>query len=135
MSSTTITPSRSLTHVRHSVRAARLTSFAAITLSGLLAVGGTASAQGTTRFELRPFVGAYIPTGDQRDLLKDAVLVGGQLSWHVLPALGLTGTFGWSPSKDRITAGDQTLDIYQYDVGAELRAPSLLDGGLLNLTP
>ena len=135
MSSTTITPSRSLTHVRHGVRAARLASFAAITLSGLLAVGGTASAQGTTMFELRPFVGAYIPTGDQRDLLKDAVLVGAQLSYNVIPAFSVTGSFGWSPSKDRVTAGNQTLDIYQYDVGGELRAASLFDGGVWNFTP
>src|SRR2546430_686184 len=117
MSSTTITPSRSLTHVRHSVRAARLTSFAAITLSGLLAVGGTASAQGTTRFELRPFVGAYIPTGDQRDLLKDAVLVGAQLSYNVIPAFSVTGSFGWSPSKDRVTAGHQTPHTHPYELG------------------
>jgi Outer membrane protein beta-barrel domain len=117
-------------------RGVRQLSLGAAAFAGLLATSGSAHAQGvTTGFELRPFVGAYIPTGDQRDLLKDAVLVGGQLSWHALPALGVTGTFGWSPSKDRITAGDQTLDIYQYDVGAELRAPSLLDGGLLNLTP
>ena len=28
------------------------------------------------RGAIRPFVGAYVPTGDQRDFLKDAVLVG-----------------------------------------------------------
>ena len=28
----------------------------------------------TSRGAIRPFVGAYIPTGDQRDFLKDAVL-------------------------------------------------------------
>lgn len=90
---------------------------------------------GTPAFELRPFVGAYIPTGDQRDLLEDAVLVGGQLSWYVIPALGITGTFGWSPSKDRITPGDQTLDIYQYDIGAELRAASFWTDGTWSVTP
>ena len=86
-------------------------------------------------FEIRPLVGAYIATGDQRDVLKDAVLVGGQLSWYVIPALGITGTFGWSPSKDRITPGDQTLDIYQYDVGAELRAASLWSDEMWSFTP
>ena len=87
------------------------------------------------RFELRPFVGAYIPTGDQRDFLEDAVLAGAQLSWRAIPALAITGTFGWSPSKDRITPGDQKLDIYQYDVGAELRAASLYKGGVWELSP
>jgi hypothetical protein len=85
--------------------------------------------------ELRPFVGAYIPTGDQRDFLKDAVLVGGQASWRVIPALAVTGTFAWSPSKDRLTAGDQTLDIFQYDVGGELRIPSGYGLGFAQLTP
>src|SRR5437763_17163789 len=117
-------------------RGVRHLSLGAAAFAGLLATSGAARAQAvTTGFELRPFVGAYIPTGDQRDLLKDAVLVGGQLTWHVIPAVAVSGTFGWSPSKDRVTAGDQTLDIYQYDVGAELRAASLYDAGLWNFTP
>lgn len=95
----------------------------------------TALAQSTAGVELRPFVGAFIPTGDQRDFLKDAVLVGAQASWRVVPVLALTGTFAWSPTKDRISAGNQTLDIYQYDVGAELRAPSGLNAGVAELTP
>src|SRR5215510_11997519 len=78
----------------------------------------------TGRFELRPFAGGYIPTGPQRDFLKDGVLVGTQASWRIIPALAITGSFGWSPSKDRITAGDQTLDVFQYDIGAEARATS-----------
>jgi hypothetical protein len=89
----------------------------------------------TIKFEVRPFVGAYIPTGDQRDILKDAVLTGAQASWHVIPALSFTGTFAWSPSKDRITAGDQSLDIYQYDVGAELRGSSWYQTPTWDFTP
>jgi len=73
------------------------------------------------RFELRPYVGAYVPTGDQRDFLEDAVLLGAQASWRFTPAFAVTGTFGWSPSKDRLSAGDQTIDVYQYDVGIEGR--------------
>lgn len=107
--------------------------------AALLALALMASTLGAqapgTAFELRPFVGAFIPTGDQRDLLKDAVLVGGQASWRLVPALALTGTFAWSPSKDRITAGNQTLDIYQYDLGAELRTPSAYDAGIVDFTP
>jgi hypothetical protein len=75
------------------------------------------------RGAIRPFVGAYIPTGDQRDFLKDAVLVGAQASWDVHQNLGLTASFGWAPAKDRVTAGDQTLDAFQYDLGIEGRAP------------
>ena len=105
------------------------------TLLALAAFTSTVRAQATSpQFEVRPFVGAFIPTGDQRDFLKDAVLVGGQAAWRVVPALALTGTFGWSPSKDRITAGNQTLDVYQYDVGAELRTLAY-DGGFVGLNP
>jgi hypothetical protein len=109
-----------------------------ITAAALLAIAGGASrveAQRDLGLELRPFVGAYIPTGDQRDFLKDAVLVGGQASWRALPVLAITGTFGWSPSHDRLSAGDQTLDIFQYDLGAELRAPASYDAGVVNLAP
>ena len=107
-----------------------------IALAAVTAFAVAADAQTPTiKFEVRPFVGAYIPTGDQRDILKDAVLTGAQASWHVIPALGFTGTFAWSPSKDRITAGDQTLDIYQYDVGAELRGTSWYQTATWDFTP
>jgi hypothetical protein len=115
----------------------RRTVLTALGLGGLLVATASAGAQdqvlatrgASAAFEIRPYVGAYVPTGDQRDLLKDAVLVGAQASWRVIPQLAVTGTFGWAPSKDRLTAGDQTLDLYQYDLGAEARAPSWYSGG------
>ena len=106
--------------------------------SALAATSAKAQESVTVRsngFELRPYAGAYIPTGDQRDLLKDAVIVGGQASYRILPQLAVTGTLGWSPSKDRITPGDQKLDIWQYDIGAELRAPSWFTSGPMDFTP
>ena len=127
--------------VNPSSRAARLWIQIALGIgASLIAFALRANAQGapasrTGAFEIRPYVGAYLPTGDQRDLLKDAVLVGGQASYRIIPQLSVTGSFAWSPSKDKITAGDQTLDVYQYDVGAELRAPSWLDHGSWDFTP
>jgi len=85
-------------------------------------------------FEIRPYVGAYLPTGDQRDLLKDAILVGAQASYRVMPQLALTATLGWSPTEDRVGAG-QTLDLLQYDVGAELRAASWIQRAGWDFTP
>jgi hypothetical protein len=122
-----------------SLNRARLAALAVIALSGALAATD-ANAQNVTPstdigFEIRPYAGAYLPTGDQRDLLKDALLVGAQASYRILPQLAVTGTFGWSPSKDRITAGDQTLDLYQYDIGAEARAPSWLASDAWDFTP
>jgi outer membrane protein with beta-barrel domain len=125
--------SRTSTTSTHSIRAAAAALFAVTLLSTKAAAqDAVASHNG---FELRPYVGAYIPTGDQRDLLKDAVLVGGQASYRLNPNFAVTGTLGWSPSKDRITPGDQKLDVWQYDLGAELRAPSWLTSGALDFTP
>jgi hypothetical protein len=89
----------------------------------------------TIKGEVRPFVGAFVPTGEQRDILKDAVLTGAQASWHVIPALSFTGAFAWSPNKERISAREHKLDIYQYDVGAELRAASWYLTSTWDLTP
>src|SRR6266567_744024 len=68
-----------------------------------------------SRGAIRPFVGAYLPTGDQRDFVKDAVVLGAQASWTLNSNFALAGTFGWAPSKDKVTAGDRTLDQFQYD--------------------
>ena len=111
----------------------------AAALFSVSALATTAAAQDavvhSNGFELRPYVGAYIPTGNQRDLLRDAVLVGGQASYRLNPNIAVTGTLGWSPSKDRITPGDQTLDVWQYDLGAEFRAPSWITAGTMDFTP
>lgn len=96
------------------------------------------SANLTGAFELRPFAGAYIPTGDQRDLLEDAVLAGVQGTYHLIPALAITGTFAWSPSEDRpglATLDGETLDIFQYDIGAEARGAGWIQGESWDLTP
>jgi hypothetical protein len=128
-----MTMSRTTNTSNRSVRAAAAVVFA-VTLVSTKAIAQEAVAS-NNGFELRPYVGAYIPTGDQRDLLKDAVLVGGQASYRLNPNFAVTGTLGWSPSKDRITPGDQKLDVWQYDLGAELRAPSWLTAGALDFTP
>ena len=118
---------------------ARLAAVATFALSSAFGAAKLSAQDMVTRnsngFEIRPYAGAFIPTGKQRDLLKDAVMVGGQASYRIVPQLALTGTLGWSPSKDRITPGDQTLDVWQYDLGAELRAPSWFTSGAWDFTP
>jgi hypothetical protein len=122
-------------------RAARAASggVALVALS-LCACAASAAAQGARPaargpFELRPFVGAYIPTGEQRDVLRDAVHVGAQASYRLTRQLAVTGTFGWSPSKDRISAENESVDVFHYDVGVEGRAPSWLRGRAWDFTP
>ena len=75
---------------KFSVRSStRRVGFAALLLFGALGAA-SAGAQDQVRsarsaFELRPYVGAYVPTGDQRDFLKDAVFAGAQASWRIMP--------------------------------------------------
>jgi hypothetical protein len=82
--------------------------------------------------ELRPTVGAFIPTGDHQDLLKAAVLVGVDLGWHFMPSFAVAGSFAWAPTKDKTTAltgntfftgREEKIDLYQYDLGLEWRLP------------
>ncbi|MFO7261665.1 MAG: outer membrane beta-barrel protein [bacterium] len=99
---------------------------AAVAVVGIGLLAGQAAAQevAARRIELRPFVGAYIPTGDQRDELKDAFALGTTLAYRVTPALSIVGNFGWSPSEAKATsaaaADDNDLDLFQYDAGVEL---------------
>lgn len=81
---------------------------------------------------VRPIVGGYIPTGDQRDVLKEAVLVGGQLGLQFSGPVGLTGTFGWAPTEDKTTATNSGINLFQYDLGLELTSTAPM--GMLTST-
>lgn len=113
------------------------------TIGALVALAATTpvAAQGPLysnprlRFEVRPYAGAYIPTGDQRNAVKDAVLAGVQLSWLPIQRLAITGTFGWAGSKDKLNPGDQSLDIYSYDVGGEWRPPAFYRSSTWSFLP
>ena len=90
-----------------------------IFLAAVLALQAT-MAQAQVTPEVRPFAGAYVPTGDQADLLKSSFLVGVQGAFEVNESLHLVGTLGYAtPRPDRPTIGND-VKIYQYDVGAEL---------------
>jgi hypothetical protein len=91
--------------------------------------------QASHNIELRPFVGAMVPTGDQRDLLESSVLTGGELSWQFRPNFAVTGSFGWAPSNDRTLADRPTVDLYQYDVALEGRLDNLLSSSAWSLRP
>jgi hypothetical protein len=110
-------------HTLHSImlrRAALLATLLLVSVAPSAAGAQEAGATRTSVVELRPFVGALVPTGDQRDLLKDALLVGGQLGWQFHRTFAVTGTFGWTPTNDR-TTNEEDVDAFQYDVGIEAR--------------
>lgn len=103
--------------------------------TALLVAMSTSRAQSTVatasdlggKLEVRPFVSVYVPIGSQRDMLMDGLGVGTQASWRVARRLAVTGTLGWTQTKDRITP--QMLDIFQYDAGVEGRFPAWRSGG------
>lgn len=79
--------------------------------------------------------GTVVPTGVQRDAIKRGNLTAAQLSYAVRPTLALTATLGWARSRDLAAVGDPKLDLFTYDMGAELRAPEWIAGGAISFSP
>jgi hypothetical protein len=80
------------------------------------------------RWELNVPSGTLVPTGDQRDAIKRGNLSAVQITFVAKPMFAITTTGGWARSRDIATVGDPKLDVFTYDVGAELRAPRLMSG-------
>lgn len=95
-----------------------IVAFAALTVSHQVA----AAQDPLLRPEIRPFAGAYIPAGAQRDLFRDAPMVGVQAALELRPTFHLLGTFGWVPGHARYQGADADVQIFQYDVGIEYNA-------------
>lgn len=82
-----------------------------------------AAAQKPARWELHVPSGALLPTGGQRDAIKRANISAVQISYVTRPSLAITSTFGWARSRDVAMTDSPKLDVFTYDLGAELRAP------------
>lgn len=119
-------PASSLALVRpvapRRVRIARTALAAAL----LVTAAPTADAQTTpaqkSRFEFLVSSGTLVPTGTPRNPIKRADQTTAQLSYLVRPNVAITSSFGWARSRDLATVGDPRLDVFTYDVGAEVRA-------------
>ncbi len=79
--------------------------------------------------ELRPFAGASIPTGTQRDLFKDAAFLGLQGALELQPTFHMLGSFSWTNGTNKYQVSNTNVDIFQYDAGVELGAATPLVGG------
>jgi hypothetical protein len=85
--------------------------------------GPQSAPQTGARWEFVAPTGTLLPTGDQRDAIKRGNLSAVQLTYVARPMIAITSMFGWTRSRDIATAGDPKLDVFTYDVGAEVRAP------------
>jgi len=103
-------------------------------LSAQVADAQTAPAQ-KPHWELLVSSGAVLPTGAQRDAVKQGKLTAAQVSYVVRPSLALTASLGWARTRDIATAGDPKLDAFSYDIGAEVRAPRLVARKALSFSP
>lgn len=102
-----------------------------VLIAALIAFGASSAraVEPVRKLDVAPFVGAYVPTGSQRDTLKDAVLVGVTASYDVLPNLAVLGTFGWAPTSAKGLAQDDDVDLFQYDLGVQYQVPFALRAG------
>ncbi len=118
---------------------ARIALAAAGTVALFSATTRAAQAQATTSqkpgWEFVVPTGTVVPTGAQRDILKRGNLNAAQLSYVARPSLAFTATLGWARSRDIASAGDPKVDVFMYDVGAELRAPRWIDGKRVSFSP
>lgn len=93
---------------------------ATFVLAALLVGATTLPAQEqNVKPEIRPFAGAYIPIGDQRDVFNDAPMFGLQVGFELRPTFHLLGTVGWIAGQSRYRVSDDNVNIYAYDAGLE----------------
>jgi hypothetical protein len=116
----------------------------ATALGSTLAATGNLSAQTTAAqrepaqkpaWELLVSSGAIVPTGAQRDAIKRGNLTAAQLSYVVRPALAVSATLGWARSRDIAAIDDPKLDVFTYDLGAEVRGPRWAAGKAVSFRP
>ena len=107
----------------------------AIALALFVAGAATLTAQSTTKKpEIRPFIGANVPTGEQRNLFTDAALLGAQIALELRPTVHVVGTFGWAASQTSYNIPDDNVNMFTYDVGVEMSLVQSL-GGAWELKP
>ncbi len=101
-----------------------------VVVAAVLALAATTARaeEPARRWSIAPLVGAYVPTGDQRDLLDDSLLTGLTLSYDVHPNVAVIGSFLWAPTQTADLRGED-LDLFQYDLGVQGQYPVALAPG------
>jgi hypothetical protein len=120
----------------HSVLLAAAIGGTLVTVTPSLSAQGTDSlAPRSDRWELLLPSGTVLPTGAQRDAVKRGNLSAVQVSFIPRRAVAITSTFGWARSRDVAAAGNPKLDVFTYDVGAEVRGRRGMMGSAVSFMP
>lgn len=83
----------------------------------------TAAQQQDVRAELRPFVGALVPTGDHRSDFKTGATLGLQGALEVTKYAHVVANLAWTQGRAKFaTFTDDLTYVWHYDVGAEVNA-------------
>jgi hypothetical protein len=89
-------------------------------------------AQGRELFdaELRPFIGAYMPAGEQRNSFGTATMLGLQAALELSRWAHFVSNVSWTHGHAKLAAlSDDLTYIWQYDAGAEFNLLNEMDGG------
>ena len=84
-------------------------------------------------WEVRVPTGSFVPTGDQRDVLKSGSTTALQVSRVLNPAFAITGTVSWARSRVINSADAPKLDAFTSDLGVEYRPARWFAGGPVTL--
>lgn len=105
------------------------------TLAALVALASQARADEAPPppLQISPLLGALLPSGHGRALFDDAVLLGLTAAFDVHRNVALVAALGWAQTQGHgFAAPSATLDVLQYDLGAQLQLPiGLRDGQTL----
>ena len=101
--------------------------YAAAALS-MLVTALPAQTPNTQWIELRPYVGASIPTGTQRDFFTEEPMFGLQAAFEVKPTFHVVGSFGWIPADAKYAVTNAEVDVLQYDLGVEFSVVRSMGG-------
>src|SRR5690348_9080010 len=95
-----------------------------LTVAALAAFALPAAAQRepiTCGLEVRSYVGAYIPTGAQRDDFKAATTIGAQVADEISEHFHVLGSFGWTHGHNKFAGVSTDVTyVWNYDIGVEL---------------
>jgi hypothetical protein len=103
--------------------------------AAVILMSSSAAAQEVSKLEIRVSNGRMLPVGVQADAIERGKLTAAQFAYALRPSLALTATIGWARTRDLNVSEDPKLDVFTYDVGAELRAPKLTLQRALTLMP